>query len=144
MTIHNSSILDSALIQAYLETDYHVSTPAPFIIRIGELCEPLIELHKQHGVDCSAFITSWNPYGVDIGEAINQRRLSTLREESLRLANRVLDGFGNHPSNSWPAEPSLLILGLSFEEAKWLGIRHEQNATVWTAADGIPELVQLR
>lgn len=144
MIENNPTVLDSALIQAYLETDYHVSTPAPFIIRIGERCEPLIEMHGQHGVDCSALITSWNPYGVDVGEAINQKRLSTLEEESLRLAKRVFDGFGKHPANSWPAEPSFLILGLSLEEAKELGIRHEQNAIVWTGTDGMPELVLLR
>jgi hypothetical protein len=81
MIKNNPTVLDSALIQAYMETDYHVSTLAPFIIRIGEQCEPIIGLHEQHGVDCSAFITAWNPLGVDVGEANNQKRLSTLSEE---------------------------------------------------------------
>lgn len=144
MIDNNSTVLNSALIRAYLETDYHVSTAEPFIIRIGERCEPLIKLHGLHGVDCSVFITSWNPYGVDVGRAINQRRLSTLREDMISLASRIFDGFGKHPANSWPAEPSFLILGLSLEEAKELGIRHEQNAIVWTGTDGMPELVLLR
>ena len=144
MVTKNLSALASSLIQAYLETDYHVSTTPPFIIRIGERCEPLLELHRKHGVDCSAFITSWNPYGVDVGEAINQKRLSTLREDLLCLAKQVFDGFGKHPANSWPAEPSLLILGLSLDDAKELGSHHEQNAIVWIGANGIPDLVLLR
>jgi hypothetical protein len=35
-----------------------------------------------------------------------------------------------------------LVLGLDLEAAKSLARHYEQHAFVWTAGDGVPELVQ--
>ena len=53
-----------------------------------------------------------------------------------------IDGVGKHPSNNWPGEGSVLVLGLDLEAAKSLGRHYEQHAFVWAAGDGLPELVQ--
>ena len=53
----------------------------------------------------------------------------------------ILPGVGQHPSNNWPGEQSVLVLGLSLEAAKTLGRRFDQNAVVLTGRDGIPQLV---
>ena len=65
---------------------------------------------------------------------------NVLRARSLRW----LEGLGQHPSNQWPGEPSVLILGLSLAAAKVLAEDFEQNAFVWSGAGAMPQLVLLR
>jgi hypothetical protein len=50
--------------------------------------------------------------------------------------------IGKHPSNNWPGEVSVLVLGLDLEAAKSLTQHHEQHAFVWAAGNGVPELVK--
>jgi hypothetical protein len=65
--------------------------------------------------------------------------------QALRLRSlRWLDGIGQHPSNQWPGESSVLILGLSLAAAKVLAQDFEQNAFIWAGADAKPQLVVLR
>jgi hypothetical protein len=60
-----------------------------------------------------------------------------------RLGVRFIDGIGQHPSTAW-GEPSFLVLGVSLETARELGVRHEQNAIIWVGSDAVPQLVLLR
>ena len=53
-----------------------------------------------------------------------------------------INGIGKHPSNNWPGEVSVLVLGLDLEAAKSLARHYEQYAFVWAAGDGVPELMQ--
>jgi Protein of unknown function (DUF3293) len=53
-----------------------------------------------------------------------------------------IDGIGKHPSNNWPGEVSVLVLGLDLEAAKSLARHYEQHAFVWAAGDGVPQLDQ--
>jgi hypothetical protein len=53
-----------------------------------------------------------------------------------------VDGIGQHPSNKWPGEPSVLILNLDLESTKVLAAKYEQHAFVWTGETAVPELVQ--
>ena len=55
-----------------------------------------------------------------------------------------LPGVGQHPTNGWPGEPSVLALGVSRKEAVALGRQFGQNAVVWSGADGVPELILLQ
>jgi hypothetical protein len=95
-------------------------------------------------VDCSAFITAFNPWSKSLSEVENAGRheglLKVLRARSLRW----IDGVGIHPSNQWPGEVSVLILGLSLAAAKVLSEDFEQNAFVWNGVDTRPQLVLLR
>jgi hypothetical protein len=50
--------------------------------------------------------------------------------------------MGKHPSNNWPGDVSVLVLGLDLEAAKSLARHYEQHAFVWVTGDGVPELVQ--
>ena len=43
-----------------------------------------------------------------------------------------------------PAEPSVLVLGLSLEAAKVMGRQYEQDAIVWISTKAVPELVLLQ
>ena len=133
--------MDEDLIQAYKETHYTVQDAEPFVLRIGEVSEALIACHKRHRVDCSAFITAWNPFSQQLTAQENEERHQALIAEIKGRSLSFLPGVGQHPSSNWPGEQSVLVLGLSLEAAKTLGRRFEQNAVVWTGRDGIPQLV---
>ena len=136
------------LLQAYRETHYKVFTEGisiePFALQIGAASRPLTGLHKQFGVDCSAFITAWNPWGSSLPGEDNAKRHKTLIDVLKNRSLRWLEGSGEHPSNQWPAERSVLILGLSLAAAKVLAEDFEQNAFVWSDVDATPQLVLLR
>jgi hypothetical protein len=131
-------------IKAYLETDYCVFGESPFVLRAGIANESLAKLYKRLKINCSAFVTAFNPFSKDVGEAANAVRQAELTRE-LEQRNLVFfEGIGKHPSGEWTAEPSYLVLGLSLEAAKALGKKYDQNAIIWCGSDAIPELVLLR
>jgi len=140
----SDSVIAPDLVQAYLETEYRVGGQAPFILRIGHASAALLLAHQRHQVDCSAFLTAFNPHSVAVSEQANQARQRALMNEITKRGLRFIAGLGQHPSNDWPGEESLLILGLNLEAAKVLGLRYEQNAIVWSGANATPQLVLLR
>lgn len=139
-----ATAIAEAVIQAYVETDYIVHTEPAITLRVAEQSPQMMKLHKQHRVTCSTFITAYNPYSKACTPELNLSRQQELISELKVRSLKFIEGIGQHPSNSWVGEPSLLVLGLSLEAAKTLGSRFEQNALLWIGADGIPELVFLR
>lgn len=132
------------LINAYREIEYIVNIEPPMPLRVGQKNEALIALHKKYRVESSAFITAYNPYSESTLDANNVKLQSELHKELQTRSLTFLDGKGLHPSNMWPAEPSFLVMGLSLEASKILGIKFQQNAILWCDKDGIPQLVLLR
>ena len=137
------SEIPQATLTAYLETDYRVFGDSPFILRMGKASTPLMELFQQHGISCAAFITACNPFSHKLDDAANAAKQTELENELTQRGLNFVEGEGRHPSSEW-VEPSYLVLGLSLDEAKALGVRFEQNALVWCGADAIPELILLR
>lgn len=142
--MNNDSIIDPSTIQAYLETHYTVFADKPLVIKVGESSDALQKLHSVHGVDSSAFVTAWNPFSEKLEPAQNEARNAGLADELEARGLAFVEGEGIHPSNNWPAEPSFLIFGLTYEEAKAVGTRYEQNAIIWCGADSIAQLVLTR
>ncbi|WP_454719494.1 MULTISPECIES: DUF3293 domain-containing protein [Cupriavidus] len=145
----HGSRIDPALIQAYLETRYHVRGNAPLTLAIGVPSPALAALHAAAGVDCSAFVTAWNPYSRPQPDPAANARRNAARQQRLArelagLGLAAIDGIGQHPSGGWPGEESLLVLGLALDAARALGARHGQNAIVWSGADAVPRLILLR
>jgi hypothetical protein len=140
----NESELDPQLLQAYRETHYQVHAPEPFTLHIGQASSELSALHRTHGVKCSAFITAFSPYSQQLSKAENEARQEDFRGELKRRSLRFYEGLGQHPSGNWPGEPSFLVLGLSLEAAKVMGVRLQQNALVWAGVDAVADLVVLR
>lgn len=132
------------LVDAYRATHFRVLEEKPFILKVGETSADLLALHRSFGVDCSAFLTAYNPFSQMLSEADNLSRQTRLRSMLAEVQVAVLEGVGVDPSGEWPGEPSLLALGLSRAEAIELGNLFDQNAVVWIGADGVPELVLLR
>ena len=148
MNIPSTSVLAPALLRAYEETHYCVDGALPdqaeFVLRVDQVSKPLAAVHKKFGVDCSAFVTACNPWSENFSDAENVKRQESLLQTLRIRSMRWLDGIGQHPSNQWPGEPSVLILGLSLATAKVLAQDYEQNAFVWAGSDAKPQLVVLR
>lgn len=137
-------MIEHSIIQAYADTNYIVHFNSQITLRIGIFNPALAELHKTSGVDCSAFITAWNPFSRAVDDQINDTRLSMLKQDLLDLGVAFYDGIGQHPSGTWSGEQSFLVLGLSLDASKSLGIRYEQNAILWCGSDATPQLILLR
>lgn len=73
--------MDDELIQAYTETHYTVQDKEPFVLRIGEVSEALLACHKRNRVECSAFITAWNPLSQQLLAKDNEERHQALMAE---------------------------------------------------------------
>lgn len=141
----SDSDIPRELIQAYLETHYHVHGNAPTTLKVGEPNPSLAALHEAAGVVCSAFITAWNPFSQQAAsDAVNAGRQAVLARELAQRGLTFVDGTGQHPSNKWPGEASFLVLGLSLDAARALGTQHGQNAIIWSDADAVPQLILLR
>ncbi len=129
------------LLQAFAETRYIVHHEPPFTMRIGQPCPQLKELMAEHNALSAAFITAWNPFSQNLPAKENQVRQDELKANIKKRGLICFDGIGQHPSNNWPGEGSVLVLGLDLEAAKSLARHYEQHAFVWAAGDGLPELV---
>jgi Protein of unknown function (DUF3293) len=138
------SQIPRATIQAYLETHYHVHGSTPALLKIGEGNATLAEIHRLNGVESTAFVTACNPFSEPLDDAANAERQKTLAIELMQRGLTFIEGVGQHPSNDWAGEASFLVLGVSVEEAKELGVRFGQNAIVWAGSDAVPQLMLLR
>ena len=137
------SLVDEDTQRAYLETEYRVLAPA-LVLRIGQPCPELAQLHQERKVTCSAFITADNPLGVPLSQAQNSARRQQLIVELDKRKLGWVHGLGQHPNGEWPAEHSVLVLGLGLDGARGLGDRLEQNAVVWMDTDAVPRLLMVR
>ena len=136
---------ENALLAAYRAAHYQVTgTPAPFVLRIGQRSPELAAVQLAHHVDCSAFVTAWNPDSVAQPEAVNRAAQQRLETQLSAMGLTLLAGFGGDPSGQWPGEPSVLALGLSRSEAERVGRVFGQRAIVWSGETAVPELVVLR
>ena len=128
------------LIEAYKNTRYKISK-LNLEIRIGEHFEHLDELLLEHNAKSWAFITPYNPESQILSDQENEARFELLKEEVKDYT--VFEGEGVGADVSWPAEKSLLILGIDRSEAERIGKHFKQNAIVFGAILGLAELIVL-
>jgi len=139
------STIPAETLRAYHTTDYRVlGVAAAFTLRIGEPSAELRDCHRAHNVDCSAFVTAWNPFGATRSPAENEAAQRRLRARLQLRGYRFVEGCGEDREQQWPAEASLLVLGITLDEACRLGREFEQNALLWAAEDAVPQLILLR
>jgi Protein of unknown function (DUF3293) len=132
----------SDLLNAFEETHYIVHHQPPFTLRIGQHGQELDALLHETGRECAAFITAWNPMCQLLGFQENQSRQQILLDELKAMGFLTLPGTGQHPSNGWPGEESVLVLGLQLNEAKTLAKKFEQLAFVWAGRGRPVELIE--
>ncbi|MCX7184674.1 MAG: DUF3293 domain-containing protein [Nitrosospira sp.] len=139
------SAIPADLVASYRAADYRAgSGSAAIILRIDQHSEALAQLLAASGRQCAVFITACNPGSQPHSLAANQVAQARLHEELSRHTDQIIEGTGSDPSGIWPAEPSLLALGVELEVAEALGRQFGQNAIVWAGADAIPRLMLLR
>jgi len=133
------------LISAYRATHYCVTAvDEPFVMRIDERSDDLAVCHRTHSVTCSAFLTAYNPHSQPTAQAENDAAQERLEHVLREAGYRWLEGLGIDPSGDWPAEPSLLVMGMGLDDARAIGTRFAQNGFIWAASDSVPRLVMLR
>lgn len=136
--------ISSLTIRAYTHTHYRVLAARPFTLHIGRHSAALQSLHTAYGVDCSSFVTACNPYSQSWSRTCNSARHRGLLASLAKHGCTYIAGYGRHPAGHWPAERSVLVLGLRLNQAELLGSALHQNAVVWSGADAVPQLVLLR
>jgi hypothetical protein len=113
------------LIEAYKDTDYKVYSPA-IIITVGKLNKDLDKLVLENNETDWTYITSCNPYGRDCSEDENKNYYESLLQHVSN--NKYFEGEGQGIDTIWPAEKSILIIGMSASQAIEIGNKYNQNA----------------
>ncbi len=104
----------------------------------------LAALHQALAVDCSVFITAYNPHSQAVDAPANIQHQSELSDVLKARGLVVFQRIGEHPGGKWAGEPSFLVPGIALDEARALGRHFLQNAVVWSGADATPRLILLR
>ena len=141
----SQSLISQELVAAYMATDYRVrSDSGPFMLRIGQRSAEIAVLFERTGLKNAAFITAENPFSVSVSAEVNHASHMRLCEDLVQLSLQFFEGEGQGEDETWPAEKSVLILGIERKDAGSLGTKYSQNAIVWIGAEAVPELVLLR
>ena len=134
-------MLPPSLVDAYNSTEYRVFEPALTIL-IGRHHPELDQLLELHSCITWAYITASNPFSQILSDEENSHRFSQLLTELSGYPIYQGEGVGTDPN--WKPEKSLLILGLSIEEARRIGLIFEQNAIVVGQKNKVAELLIVR
>lgn len=128
------------LINAYNNTEYQVYNP-PMVIEIGIKNQELNDLLSSLNLTTWAYITAFNPFSKSLSKEENLKRHKELR---VKIANyKFYEGEGVGEDKTWEPEISCLVVGISHEEAIYIGNFFEQNAIVIGDINGVPELKML-
>ncbi len=129
------------LILAYTNTKFHVFIPA-IAIEIGKRNEELDALIKKDGQTEWAYLTAYNPYSKELSDKENLQRQSQLLSKI--SCYKFYEGEGVGEDSTWKPERSILIVGITKNEAISLGREFEQNAIVYGTINEVPELIILQ
>jgi len=135
--------ISSKIITAYKMANYRVCAPVPFVLNIGRSSEPLQRFYDENNCTIIAFITVYRPFSELTSNVENVAAQTRLQDELKERFFLIIAGIGEDSANLWPGEPSVLILDISQDEAKLIGIEFQQNAMVWTQEDVTPQLAPL-
>lgn len=112
-------------------------------MRIDQACPELDALLLEEGVNEASFITAWNPYGKTLAPGKNNKAhkelLAILRQDGWK----AIEGVGEGLVGDWPAERSVLVIGIPLEAASEIGRRFGQNAIVHHEARRPSRLIPL-
>lgn len=139
--------LSPELLASYKNADYvvfgHQRGSPDLVIRIDRVNPALDELLAHNEAASAAFVTACNPRGEKKTYEENEAAAAALRASPALIGYAWFKGEGRDPERRWPAEPSLLIVGIPRKEAAQLGEALNQNAIVFVEKGGKPELIVL-
>lgn len=134
-------VISRDLLSAYRNTRYGVRTPLGEIaLRIDAPSAPLDALLRAAGCQTWVFISADNPGSV-ADTTDNPARRARLLADVEALGLPWFAGRGIADDALWPAEESLLVLGLSEDDGKALGRKYGQIAVLAGALGGAARLV---
>src|SRR5688500_12902076 len=135
--------IDPKLDELYRATTYRVFLPVgpPIDLRVGERSAELDLLLTKHNVSTWTFITACNPGSRPLPETENDARHTKLLRTVKNFGWRYLQGVGIPARADWQPETSVLVLGVSAEEAVAVARDFEQNAILAGRRGGEAELV---
>lgn len=125
---------------AYLNTSYQVPS-MHLVLTISQTNPELDRILTGHQLHTWAFITAWNPFSRQLNPDENINR-NLLLEIDLKPYT-YYPGMGVGNDETWDPEPSFLVLGVPYDEAKALGNKYQQNAIVWGEKNQACQLVIL-
>ena len=133
----------AVLWDAYRRTTYLAHTPNGDIrIKPGRRSPALDGLLNERRLREWAYLTAYNPASRKLAEEENVRRQRELVDAVRDRGLAFLEGEGiGADTRRWPAEPSILILGIESEAARALGRQFGQLAIVVGAAGQPARLV---
>jgi hypothetical protein len=139
----NRSLISDVLVDAYTSTNYVVESKPNFTLRVGSQCEELARIYEKANVSTACFITAYNPFSVLLTTPHNVARQAELLNEIAAFKLKFVFGYGQSNDSEWK-EPSVLILGITYDQSMELAVKHEQNAFIWCDETATPELVLTR
>jgi hypothetical protein len=89
-----------------------------------------------------AFVTAYNPYSALKSHEEN-RKLNEALFRDLIDEYQLFEGEGVGEDISWDPEKSFLVLGITLDDAKAIGVKYSQNAIVFGRIGEKPELLVL-
>jgi hypothetical protein len=134
--------MNSHLDAAYRATAYVVQGPeGRFTIRVDEVTTPLDDLLVRHGSRCWAFVTAHNPGSTLLSADENRGRTAELERLVAAAGYPTYPGEAVADDGAWPTEPSLLIVGLSADDAAALARHFGQHAILAGTIGAAAQLV---
>lgn len=129
-------IIPPELAKAYREALYVIHGEGGHIqLRVGQSSPELTTLMKSHGVKSAAFLTAFNTHSILEAGQVNVANHNALIADINALHLKSIFGEGGDPLHLRPSEPSVLVLGISHQNAELLAERYGQNAYLWIAGD---------
>jgi hypothetical protein len=135
-------MLDERLIEAYRTTDYvlFVGDGHDVILNIGRHNREFDrELDRRHATT-AVVVTAYNPRSAVLSDTENNARHAQLTELLDAGGHDYALGEGRDPTGHWKPELECVVFGIPIEAGLELARRFEQNAIVFVARGGVPEL----
>lgn len=130
------------LFESYLKTDYVIEDGAVNLrLRIGEKNSGLDELLLKFEEETSGFLTAYNPYSRELSRAENETRQTELISILKENGYKFFYGYGQGDNADWMLEPSVLVLGIDFNNALEIARKFEQNAFMFSEKGKAPLLI---
>ena len=131
-----SHSISPKLLTAYRAAIYVIyGDEEDFVLKVDEASADLARLMKKYEVISAALITAFNPHSVLSTAQDNVRNHNRLIADIHALGLQSVSSEGADQSHIWSSEPSILVLGISLEDAESLADRYEQNAFLWIPSD---------
>jgi hypothetical protein len=138
---------------AYRATTYFVDGPSGrFALRVGQASAEVDALAATYRVNSWTYITAHNPGSIKAAARQNEKQQRQL-EKTVEESYYPIYGGEGKGEGDWPAEPSLLVLGVREEDATAMARRFGQAAVLfgergeparllWTDADSTSSIRQ--